>query len=33
VIRGCPPTPTDLLQGLLELLSGGAALGVNAKHA
>ena len=23
VIRGCPPTPTDLLQGLLALLSGG----------
>jgi len=33
VIRGCPPTPTDLLQGLLVLLSGGAAAaGVNAKH-
>ena len=32
VIRGCPPTPTDLLQGLLELLSGGAALGVNTLH-
>jgi len=32
VIRGCPPTPTDLLQGLLELLSGGAALGVNTRH-
>ena len=31
VIRGCPPTPTDLLQGLLELLSGGAALGVNTR--
>ena len=25
VIRGCPPTPTDLLQGLLVLLSDGAA--------
>jgi Ni,Fe-hydrogenase III small subunit len=22
VIRGCPPTPTDLLQGLLWLLGG-----------
>jgi Ni,Fe-hydrogenase III small subunit len=33
VIRGCPPTPTDLLQGLLWLLSGGAMLaGVNAMH-
>ena len=32
VIRGCPPTPTDLLQGLLELLSGSAALGVNTRH-
>src|ERR1035441_4722938 len=33
VIRGCPPTPTDLLQGLLGLLSGGAMLaGVNAMH-
>jgi Ni,Fe-hydrogenase III small subunit len=33
VIRGCPPTPTDLLQGLLGLLSGGAAAAsVNAKH-
>src|SRR5229473_5380292 len=30
VIRGCPPTPTDLLQGLLWLLSGAAATGVNA---
>jgi Ni,Fe-hydrogenase III small subunit len=24
MIRGCPPTPTDLLQGLLWLLGGGA---------
>ena len=26
-IRGCPPTPTDLLQGLLWLLTGAAASG------
>jgi Ni,Fe-hydrogenase III small subunit len=33
VIRGCPPTPAELLQGLLWLLSGGAAAaGVKAKH-
>jgi hypothetical protein len=32
VIRGCPPTPTDLLQGLLGLLSGGAGVGVDAKQ-
>src|ERR1022692_4334280 len=30
VIRGCPPTPTDLLQGLIWLLSGTAPGGVNA---
>jgi len=29
VIRGCPPTPTDLLQGLLGLLNSSTAVGVN----
>jgi Ni,Fe-hydrogenase III small subunit len=33
VIRGCPPTPAELLQGLLGLLSDGAAAAdVKAKH-
>ena len=32
VIRGCPPTPTDLLRGLLALLSGGVWTGINVKH-
>ena len=32
VIRGCPPTPTDLLRGLLWLLSRAMPAGVNATH-
>jgi Ni,Fe-hydrogenase III small subunit len=33
VIHGCPPTPTDLLQGLLWLLAGGAMrLSAHANH-
>jgi Ni,Fe-hydrogenase III small subunit len=32
VIRGCPPTPTELLQGLLWLFRNAAPAGVNAKR-